>query len=240
MFLHPSSTRWMQRWIVHKFVRNHGGLIRVAATELVRTYLQSFVGELVGEGFSPLDVPDAFYTFERVRRWAGSNARKSRSVSDRFSPFCTKPFVEAAFRLPALYRCSEPLHYEVIRLLLPELHRLPFGKDPWPSQQPVVNLVCMAAESQIRRARSGLRQRIFGQRLRRLKRPVEFDHTALLEAKCTWLRELCLYQPDSLLWEFVDRAKFEHLTAKSAEATARRGCIGGLYDIATLFHYSLT
>jgi asparagine synthase (glutamine-hydrolysing) len=202
--------------------------------------LQSFVGELIGEGFPPLDVPDAFYTFERVRRWAGSNARKSRAVSDRFSPFCTKTFVEAAFRLPALYRCSEPLHYEVIRLLLPELHRLPFGNDPWPFQQPFVNLVRMAAERQTHRARSGLRQRIFRQRLRRLKRAVDFDHTAWLEAKCAWLRELCLDQPDSLLWEFVDRAKFERLTAKTADAAARRGSIDGLYAVATLFHDALT
>jgi asparagine synthase (glutamine-hydrolysing) len=240
IFLYRNDTQHIQDFLCQRLVRNHGGLIRRDAIALAQTYIRRFVEEVIDQGFDPLDVPDIFYALERVRRWAGSNNRKSRPASDRFSPFCTKAFVKAAFAIPALHRCSEPLHYALIRLLVPELHSLPFGKRPWRSQRPLISIVCMAADKKIQRVRSGISNRIFRQQSAKSNREVGFDRVAWLEAKSSWLRELCLDQSDTLLWDFVDRSLFERVTSKDTNVADRHGCILGLYNAATLFQYALT
>jgi len=57
-----------------------------------------------------------------------------RNHLELFSPFCTRPFVEAAFSVPALMRYTEPLHYG-ITLQDSALHALPFLEEPWRSCQ---------------------------------------------------------------------------------------------------------
>jgi asparagine synthase (glutamine-hydrolysing) len=240
IFLSRNSPQRVQNFLCRRLIGDHGGLIRREATALARQYIQCFVQKALDQSFPVLDIPDVFYTVERVRRWAGSNARKSRPASDRFSPFCTRPFVEAAFSLPPSHRCSEPIHYALIRLLTPELHDLPFGKGPWRSQFPLFNLARMAVDRQIRRIVSGVQHRLSRRQPPGMKLVAGFNRAEWLEAKNAWLRELCLDQSDSPLWDFVDRPLFERITAPGAEVAERRRRLNGLYDTATVFLYATT
>jgi asparagine synthase (glutamine-hydrolysing) len=236
-FLFPHGLEGIQRFLSKRLVKDHRRLIRHEATALAQTYLQQFVEEVVAEDFVPLDVPDVFYTYERVRRWAGSNARKGRPISDRFSPFCSRPFLEAAFAMPAQHRYSESLHYELIRLLVPDLHRFPFAKEPWPSQQPLMNIVRSLAEGAVRKVYGGIHYRLFPSNLKKPIQPPSWDHSAWLEAMCPRLRELCLDHANSSLWDFVDRSVFQRVISNVTDAVERRRYIGGLYNVATLFYY---
>jgi asparagine synthase (glutamine-hydrolysing) len=240
IYLYGYSTQRMQDYLVKNHVNDYGGLIRRDATALAQTYIRRFVEEVVDQGFPPLDAANLFYAFERVRRWAGGLARKARPRSDVFSPLCTRPFVEAAFAMPLLYRVSEPLHYALIRLLVPELHGLPLGKAAWRSQRPRVNLGRLAVEKHIiPRIPNGIRNRMFRQHSRKLKPESGLDRRVWLEAKRSWLRELCLDQSASPLWDFVDRPLFERIMSNDTDVAERRGRHDALYNIATLFHYTL-
>jgi asparagine synthase (glutamine-hydrolysing) len=144
IFFQRKDVRGLRSWLAPHVLKNYDGLITKQAMEMSEKYLGDWVEQALEEGFSPVDLPDLLYTTERIRRWAGDNARKARPVVDLFSPFCTRPFVESAFAIPALRRYSEPIHYQLV-LLEPELHRIRFGEEfkeeRWYSQLPIVNIL---------------------------------------------------------------------------------------------------
>jgi hypothetical protein len=51
------------------------------------------------------------------------------------------------------------------------------------------------------------------------------------------LREVCLDQENSLIWDLVDRTMFEQITSSSTEANVRSYFLKALYHITTLFYY---
>ena len=239
----------MQQFLIKrlKFEQAHDSLISRKVLILTKSYLQRFVERAIDEGIPPLDVPDVFYMHDRVRRWAGSNARKGISTGDRFSLLCTRSFVQAAFTIPALHRYSESLHYELIKLLVPELHSVPFEKGPWRSQQPIINLIYRTVAQKIlapslkRTLRRVIRRRVTLLKSNKNSSEIPvFDRTAWLESKLAWIRELCLDQPDSELWDFVDKPTFERITSATVSQLDRRPHVHRLYDVATLFYYART
>ncbi len=64
-----------------------------------------------------------------------------------------------------------------------------------------------------------------------------FDRLGWFEAKRERVREICLDQNDSLLWNFVDRSAFDRVTSPATDPVDRSRYIQGLYHIATLFYY---
>ena len=217
--------------LIQFLVSDHGGLLTPEAVAPVRDYVRDFVAHALADGFRPLDVPDLLYTEERVRRWAGSNERKAMPVADRFSPYVTGAFIEAAFALSARERMTEPLHVGLIRLLAPALYDLPLSREPWRPQVPARHFLEWAwrqALPLVRRAPAGQAERAVR----------AFDHAAWLEAKLGWLRELCLEQRDTRLWELVDRATFERVTAPGMNPAGRRAAVHGLYHAATVFAWN--
>jgi asparagine synthase (glutamine-hydrolysing) len=182
------------------------------------------------EGFEPLDLGDLFFTSDRVRRWAGSNERKAMPAGDRYSPFLSRGYVEAAFSMSALARMSGPLHFHLIRMLAPDLHRLPFAVGGWRSQWPLLNLWRRSIHAAAKKVGGRIRKRTPAQ-------PAEFDHAMWLEAKLPWLRALCLDQSESPLWEFVQRPVFEKITGDQSSPEARRQIMRGLYNVGTVFAY---
>jgi asparagine synthase (glutamine-hydrolysing) len=197
------------------------------------------VEQAVGEGFSPLDALDLFYAYDRVRRWAGTNHRKMSPICDPFAPFCTRPYVEAAFSLPARYRYSEPVHYQLIGRLAPELQAIPFNKGSWRSQHPIMNLASWLIDRSAGQACAAIRSRSTRrQGAKRVPLPQPSGQAVWLEARRSWLRQICLDQPYSPLWNFVDRSMFEHITAPGTHPAERTSRTEGLYAVATLFAYA--
>ena len=244
LFLRKYTVADMQRFLVNKFGISHSELLRKEATALVRGYIQHFVEQCVEDGFDLFDVPDVFYTYERVRRWFGTNARKMMPAYDLFSNFCVRSFIEAAFALSPLQRYSEPLHYQLTYLLSPELHSLPFGGEPWRSQRPAVNLLSWQGTRVLNRVLSKVPYRI-RRILSRTKHqrtsqvPVVFDQAAWLEAKRKQVRDICLDQSNSPIWNYVDRARFERIMSPTTEPAERFRYTLRLYTIATLFYYQV-
>jgi asparagine synthase (glutamine-hydrolysing) len=236
----------MQNYLVKKWVSDSSGFIRREGIELGRDYIDRFVAQYLDEGFAPVDIPNVFFLYSRVRRKRGTNKRVQMQFQDFFSPCISRAYIEAAFAMSALQRYSEPLHYNLIRLL-PELHRLPFDKYPWFYQIPVMNLIYFYYKDKIL---SRVRQRISntltsGHKSKKLSiKPHTatdmFDHMSWFEAKREQVREFCLDKNDSLIWNFVNRSVFEKITSPAtdpAELSQYKFYIPLFFKIETLFHY---
>lgn len=186
-------------------------------------FLDQWVVQKLDSGCPIADIPDLFYTFERVRRWAGTNARKMRPRVNLFAPLCTRPFVEAVFRLEPSLRFSEPLHYQLLRLN-PELHQIPFSTEPWRNQNPNLAMFKMTWEKKIRRAYAANTTAISNQAI-------------LLERKLDEVRDFCLAKGDSGIWNYIRRPEFESLLSKTTSSKARERHLSLLLQVVTLLRY---
>ena len=222
------------RLMTDKLVLNCDGLVRPEVKQASRAHLRQYMQRVFDEGFSPFDALDVFYTYQRVGRWGGSLLRRAAPISDPFLPLCTRPFVEAAFSMPARYRCCHSLHYQLIRLLAPRLMKFPFDKGSWRSQWPLINLLQWLLERFGKKAG----QLLGGSGGDRALRPPGFDHAAWLEAEHSWIREICLGQGSSVLWDFINRPMFERILSDPGAPELRRKYRLGIYSIATLFCYA--
>lgn len=221
------ATRWLERQTLHCY----NGIVMEPAMLLARQFLREWVLERADTGYSVAELPDLFYAFERVRRWAGGNSRKIQESHDLFAPLCTRPFIETALQLPVWSRFSEPIHYQLIRLI-PELHRIPFGGDSWLTQAPGLALPHLI-----------VRKKVLYPLARRSSHPIQietetsFDIRKVVEREILKLRSFCMDRAGSPLWELVDRRRFEQVTDPDTGSGNRAPYVGILCQIATLFYY---
>ena len=185
-----------------------------------------------------------FYAYERVRRWAGTNIGSLWCRQDEFSPFCTRPFIKAAFSLPIERRFAEHIHYELLNHLAPELREVAFDSE-WRTQQPLLLYIqarTQGLQKHTRRCRRYLLKR------KKTGKPV-YKHmqTALVKGRFRLLedirpkaQELCLDQKDSVLWNYVDRNQFDQLLSSSTDPKERFRRHEIIFDILTLFYYETT
>jgi hypothetical protein len=112
-----------------------GGLLSSAGRALVADYLDALIDARLAEGWPARELSEAFYTFERVASWGSTGPRRAAGVSDLFSPFCTRPFVEYCFSLRPAERYLELPHQRLIAALDAELlaHRF---QVPFPRGRP--------------------------------------------------------------------------------------------------------
>ena len=233
MFLFNYKRKDIFNYLKIKFASTRGNLILPQAIDSTADYLRLFVDQTLNSGFSPLDVPDVFYTYQRVGRWAGVNGRKNRGVKNRFNALATKVFVEAAFSLEPARRCGLPLHNHFLKWLNPELHKIPFEKGGWPSEYLMANFIPQVVEKYYHRVSSR-----FFRMGRKSKTGGAGDiRFSLFQKNCDAIRDICLAKPDSLIWKFVNRPIFEKITSSSNLDNAQRVPITALYDIATVCFY---
>ena len=211
-------------YLKRRFAPPAGGLIRQEAANLVASHLEEWMTTTLGRVSDPVDLIDIFYTEERIRRWAGSNSRKSRQITDRFTPFSTRPFVQASFALEPARRMCEPLHFDLLKRLNPQLHSMPLS-TPWRPQIPLLNTAMMVKDRVIAR-------------LRRQQDPLTQGYRgALLEAKLADIRAACLERSGSPIWDLISRDHFDRLTAATTTREQRASQLRLLFDVATLFEY---
>lgn len=221
---HGEAAEWLQRR-----PSSGGGLLTPRCAASARAHLGAFVARTADEGFSPPEVPDAFYLFERETGYGAANARKVGYLGPVFVPYFTRPFIESAFSLSPAKRFSEPIHFELLGLLDRRLQDFGVERGYWHSQAPYLNLV---RHRWHRKARM-----MVGLEGRRPKARVGLlDQAAWIETMRASLRERYLDERASDLWEFVDRSAFEAVMAEGAGD--RRRLLGGtLLDVFTLFDY---
>jgi asparagine synthase (glutamine-hydrolysing) len=245
-FLGRFGIEHMKDYLSNIIARNYGGIIRQEAVEITRNYVKSFVKQYTDLRFAPVDVPDVFFLYSRLRRKRGSNKRVYMQFQDFFSPFITRAFIKAVFSMSAAQRYTETFHYNIIRLMSPELHGIPLDKGEWRSQKAVMHLIGFYRNM----ISSRVRQRIssmFRMNSKSKKTPQElhtatdmFNQTKWFEAKREQVREFCLDNNDSLIWHLVNRSLFEKITSPTtdpADLIQYGSCIGLFYRIATLFQY---
>jgi asparagine synthase (glutamine-hydrolysing) len=221
-----------------RILRNDG-LILHDGIELVKEYLRTFVTQAIDDGFPLIDIPDVLYAYQRAARRGGLSARGSSQLRDVFSPCCSRPFVEAAFSMPALQRYTQPLHYNLTRLLSPEIFHLPLDKDPWHFQQPLVNFLHVYSKEKLQSFRSRFSKLTGNSKVKDIyKKSTIFNDIKLFEAKREEMREKCLDQKiDSSLWNIVDRTRFDKITSSDFDPTVRKSYVNMLHRIVTLCYY---
>ncbi len=209
---------------------------RQLAIQSVRETCQGFLDD----GFRPLDVPDAFYAFDRVRRRAGTDSRSFSPICDVFTPYCTRPYIETALALPLPDRIAGRMYLELIRATEPLLLDIPFDK-PLSAQLPERSIKQVITHNFKETApRWLLRILQYGAgQLRRNKSHAGkgLEQADWVEANRQPILDVCLSQHSSVLWNYVDRRSFEKIMSSQTPAEIRRPSCARILSIATLFHY---
>ncbi|MBI5098008.1 MAG: hypothetical protein HZB30_02055 [Nitrospirae bacterium] len=246
LFLNGYDIAQMQHFLTRNVIKDGGGIIRREAIELAQNCMHNFVAQYTDCGFALNDIPDVFFLYSRLRRKRGSNKRVYMQYQDFFSPFITRALIEAVFSMPAAQRYTEPLHYNLIRLLSPELHRIPLDKGHWLPQSSVTHLINYYRNRMSNRVRQRISSFLnIGSKSGKISKTFHsatdmFDQTKWFEAKREQVREFCLDNNDSAIWHFLNRSLFEKITSPAADPAeiSQHGLyIGLFYRIATLFYY---
>ena len=211
------------------------GLLRPEARRWVREFFERTCRTLHEQGFSPVDLPDAFDLSEKGRRWGGSQARQVAEHKDVFMPFATRPYVRAAFATPATERLVERVPFLLLSHLSPELLALP-GLSSWPPKS-VAGLVLKEVAS----SPGALLERVIRRARRRRPGPAapgsRSSRLPLLERQLPGWRERYLDRSDLHLWQVIDRERFEYLTSDRSTRAERTAQIVNLFQAATALAY---
>jgi len=236
-FLRKFDASDAQRLLLKKRNNDFGGLVRKQGTMLVRDYICHYVTQCLDDGFDPIDIPDVFGMYQGDGRRVGNNARALMSMRDVFSLYCTRAFVEATFAMPILLRYSETLHFNLMKILAPQLLNIPFESKKWPLQNPILNLIYAYGAFKLK---GGFRRiHLYNptkQKQKARKKAVNAPFS-WFEAKREHMRALCLDHRNSSVWDFVDRDVYEKLTSSTTVQEERIRCLKTLFNISTLFYY---
>lgn len=235
-----SNLDYVQKYLSKILIANHQKLFHQDTISTLENYGKDFVQQAIDDGFSLIDVPDVFHSYEQVRRWVGIHISAKQSAhKDAFAPFCTRPFIKSAYSIPALRRYSQHIHYELIKFLVPDLHHVPFTKK-WSPQQPIINLLYSFWDKTLKRKLSKPITKIVTGKPKSVT--LDINHQVKkfhrLEYKRKDLRELCLDQTNSSLWNFINRSEFERITASETDVSERQRHLIVLWHIFTLFQYA--
>ncbi len=214
-----------------RWVSTHGGLVTGDGRQLARQSIAAFVAACADDGVPAPDVPDHFYTFDRVRRWGGANLRTRADQVDHVLPLCTRAFVAAAFTLRPMARYGERLHYDLLGKLEPRLRTIPFADRP--TWRPQSRLGAIAAA-----VRSGVETRVQtrGNKARPPSKRPAFRKADWLEAALGQIRQTTLEVTDAAFWHVVDRGRLEALLA--GPPADRHAHWRPLLDTATAAYYA--
>jgi asparagine synthase (glutamine-hydrolysing) len=230
-----------QDTIVARWVDSAGGLMRPEAYAAARKFVQNAIAGYADDGFHADDLGDVFFLYERGGRRAGKNMRANMSLRDSYSPFFSRSFVEAAFSLESVVRRTEPLHYGLLRELSPELLAMPFDKGSWRNQSASLNLYTELARLILSRIGHKLARELPWtkaiEKRHILVGDTNFERATWLQQIQGQLREMCLDEHDSVIWDYVDRDKFDKATAKTAASNNLSRHAKGLFLTATLYYY---
>jgi len=236
-----ATVRYAQDDIARRWIDGANGLMSPDACAEARSFVDNTIAEYADDGFVPSDLNDVFFLYERAGRRSGKNMRATMEMRDSYSPYYCRSFAEATFSLDARTRRTEPLHYRLIEAVAPEVLGIPFDKGSWSSRSPSLHLYTEVTQ-QLRRR---LKMRV-GRRLPWKKREANrhmivkdtmFERVKWLKQVQQKLREMSLDKSSSMLWDLVDRDRFESITDPSAPESGLSANARALFLIATISCY---
>lgn len=219
---------------------NSSQLVRSHALEAGATWLNHWISECVEQGIATLDIPDVFGTFMIDGRRLSNNGRALAGFRDTFTPYATPAFLNAAFALSPLQRYTEPLHFGLVRHLVPDLHKVELAKDNWYPQNALLNYVRQGVNLRMKRYAKSIRrrtQRVYHSKSRYAYDDSNFHRVSWFESQRSKIRELALDSGASPVWDFVDKDAFERIMSDKVEPVARSRSLKLLFHIATLLYY---
>lgn len=217
----------MQRRRLTRKTQAFRELMTPQARAIVDQGMRRFVAARRSEGWRTNDIAEAFFAFERLGSYGATIPRQAAAIDDLFSPYCSRRFVEFCLAFSAAARYVELPYERLLASLAPELRAFPFE---FPLRRPRRRLASLRAAQEVASvliaARGGAQRSNEGA-------PQPFAHR-WFERHLAPMREL-LAQPDSPLWELVDRSRVHSLMRGSA--ADRSGQLEGLLRVASLFLY---
>lgn len=220
-----------------RLIRPRGGLVTPFALKQARRYLKQFFDGAAADGVNGFDTLGVFYAEERTRRWAYTNNRLNSPERDIFSPFCTRPYVRAAYTLTRRQAYADLLHKQLMEQLAPQLLQVRY-EEPWPSRLPGVAPMADTLQTARKRARAATMRLAFRRGGSKAASWRSAMRSTWFEQEREHLRGLCLDQQASRLWEVVDRPTFDRLMSPVTPAGQRLRYLPHLLDSITLFAYA--
>lgn len=211
-----------QRWVLEKKTASWGDLVTPTGLEETRRYLDRYVDERRAEGWRPSEVLESYYAFERVKHWGAAGVKRAADAVDVFTPFASRAFILYAYGLTPGQRYMEAAHHRLLSVLVPDLD-LPFD-TAWKPQR-----ARAAGADATRQATQRLLARLRSKRAG--APPAPSFAQRWYEAGLPVHRELCLSLPSSPLWDYVDRRRYEALSARPGPH------VEGLCRFLTVFWY---
>ncbi len=218
-------------------------LVRLEAYRLARAHVTATLNNALEDGFARDNLPAQLYLDERCRRWAPNNPRELAQTEDKVLPFLSRPYVTAALSIREDERLLERLHRAVISSLVPGLESDPPLDRGWrdhldrPSGSRVVRnrimpLVPVAALRALVAVSDAVVQR---QVSRTVLSP--YDEESWLETNLTFVRDVCLSNDRSDVWDYLDRPTFARLLDDRTPAIQRRLFQYPLFAAMTMLQY---
>jgi len=229
----------IQQNIARRFVSDSDGMMQPEATRLARAFTDRAISGYAEQGFHPEDINDAFYLYERGGRRTGQVMNTTTHLRDSYSPFFSRALVAAIFSVDIKVRRTEAFHYQLIELLAPQVLNLPCESGPWKSRSASKNYYSELMQQIRRRISARILQRI-PDRKRQAATPhfivkdTTFERVKWLQQLQPQLRDMCLDSRHSIIWDFVNRSRFEAAlaTTESLSKYAR-----SLFLVATVHYY---
>jgi len=236
-----ASLRDAQDNIAQRWINSANGLMRPDACARARSFVDERMAKYADDGFDVNDLNDVFFLYERAGRRSGKNMRATMELRDSYSSFYCRAFAEAVFSLDARSRRTAPLHYRLIEEIAPAVANIPFDKGGWTSRSPSLNLYIEVMQRVQRRIGSAIARRIPWREQDKSRHMIVkdtmFERVRWLNQVQPRLREMCLDGSSSPVWDFVDRDRFDAVTAPSAPESELSRNARALFHVATLFYY---
>jgi hypothetical protein len=192
----------------HVVPRRPEPLVNDEGRNLVRSFITDWVDRHVAAGAGPEDVPDLFYTLERLPYWAAPSHMFFEQKNDTVTPLWFARVVPHQLAPSAGEREQELFHFHVLSQLSPPLASTDFdGTNPsWPVFGKNKATRRHAAEVVLRKATRELRRRARS----RLQRSRDNDEDPFVKTMAE-VRRSAAAHVDHPAWRYLDRARVERL-----------------------------
>lgn len=176
---------------------NRGGLLRPEIVKHYESKFQERISFYLDNGAQPEDVPDLFYSIERIPNVI-AELRRTDGYSKRLvNPLYTESLIKLAFYLGGKQRAADRIHFEIINRIDPWLASQPFADDHWDSKLKKYANGTKLPKNQIKTPK-GLPR--FGSWQHDIKKS-EYFREHLLDIFTSF--------PQSEMWDYCDRRKVE-------------------------------
>jgi len=236
-----ATVRDVQNNTAMRFISSANNMIRPEAIAVARSFTDRSITRYADQGIDIDDLNDVFYLYERGGRRTGQVMRPTTYLRDSYSPYFSRSVAQASFAVNSRLRRTQPFHYGLLKELAPHLLEIPFDSGGWKSRSPYLNFYRELASQVRRRLKAKISDRLPRTKrkapLHAIVKDTGFERLDWLQQIRGKLREMCLDDRNSAIWDFVDRDNFDATTAETASADVLSRNARSLFLAATVYYY---